>query len=146
MIRKIARYSAEVTDSGIAFKFVTSFPSNVRHEAAGFICDINRFGRLKGIETLDLIKPAGIDVLSALNKETLSLPEQGEVTYDEKHEAFYLRLDDEPRSLAEKIEQDFAKDRGSDQKPSDGFLILDSQGRLLGIEVSGYVSPPHVQS
>jgi hypothetical protein len=135
MIRITAKYSAAVSDSGIAVRFVTSFPADVRREPAGFVCDINRFGQLRAIETLDLMKPAEVDVLSALNKETLSLPEQGEVMYDEEHEVFYLHLDDAPRSLAEKIERDLARGRGSDQKSCDGFLILDTQGRLLGIEV-----------
>ena len=84
---------------------------------------------------MDLTTPEGVDVLSAVNKETLQLPEQGKMTYDEEHEAFYLRLNDTPRSLAEKIEQDLAQGRGSDQKLCDGFLLLDTLGRLLGLEV-----------
>jgi hypothetical protein len=88
MIRITAKYTAAVSDSVIAIKFVTSFPPDVRRERAGFVCDLNPFGRLKGIETLDLMKPEDVDVLSALNKETLSLPEQGKVTYSEKHSAF----------------------------------------------------------
>ncbi len=88
-----------------------------------------------GIETLDLVKPKDVDVLSALNRETSSLQEQGEVTYDEKHEVFYLRLNDTPQSLAEKIEQNLAKGRGLDQKSCDGSLLLDTSGRLLGLEV-----------
>jgi hypothetical protein len=135
LIRITAKYTAAVSDSGIAIKFVTSFPPDVRRERAGFVCDLNPFGRLRGIETLDLMKPEDVDVLSALNKETLSLPEQGKVTYSEKHSAFYLRLNNAPRSFAEKIEHDFAKDRGSDQKSCDGFLLLDARGRLLGLKV-----------
>jgi hypothetical protein len=130
-----SKYRAILSETGVSVTFVPALPSNVRHEPARFTCDFNTFGRLMGIETLDLVKPKDVDVLSALNKETSSLQEQGEVTYDEKQEVFYLRLNDMPQSLAEKIEQNLAKGRGLDQKSCDGFLLLDTRRRLLGLEV-----------
>jgi len=94
--------------------------SDTKSVTVRFVLDLDKFGKILGIEILNLKDQLGIECLSNFEADIANCPRCLRYSYDKECDAFSLFVY-EGRSLS--------------QRAVDGQVILDGQGHIVGFKV-----------